>query len=224
MTKKYIFVLCPPFQGSTIIVNLLDSSEKVSTLLSQNVWAGESQWLIQKHGDPIYKSKRWDPEYNMNMDILKNILDIYSDKDASIFVEKSPPNICRAKKIQDYFSNFGEVYFIISIRNPYSTKYSAEKWVKYAEYQKNNIEILNNTIVTSYEDICLNLNNFISKIKEKLPELDDIHNHDNINLKNERLKKIHSQYTNRILDKESKNFILKKNLDLLNYFGYELIE
>ncbi len=224
MKQKYIFILCPPFQGSTIIVNLLDSSKAVSTMLSQNTWAGESQWLIKKHGDKMYESNRWDPEYNINMGIFKNILDTYLDKNKLMFVEKSPPNICRAKKFQDYFSTFGEVYFIISIRSPYSTKSSAEDWVKYARYQKKNIETLNNTIVTSYEDICLNLDIFISKIKEKIPELNDIHNRDNIHFKNERGNKIHSEYINRILDKETKNIVLKNHLDLLQYFGYTLIE
>jgi hypothetical protein len=223
MSKKYIFILCPPFQGSTIIVNLLDASKSASTFLSQNVWAGEAQNLIKKH-DTTYESNKWDPEYNINMKIVKNILDTYLDKNKTIFVEKSPPTICRAKKFQDYFSKFGEVHFIISIRDPYSTNSSAEEWVKFAKYQKKNIETLKNTLVTSYEDICQNLNGFISKIKEKFPELHDIHNRDNEHFDNKRGKQIHSQYINRVLEKDKKNEVLKNHLDLLHYFGYKLIE
>ena len=33
MKRKFIFVMCPPFQGSTVIVNLLNSSPNVSTFL-----------------------------------------------------------------------------------------------------------------------------------------------------------------------------------------------
>lgn len=223
MTKKYIFVLCPPYQGSTIIVNLLDSSKQVSTMLSHDT-VGESQWLIKNYGDEMYEPNRWDPEYNTSISIIKNILDTHLDNNKSVFVEKSPPNICRAKKIQEYFSEFGEVYFIISIRCPYSTKYSAEKWVTYAEYQKKNIEELDNIIVTSYESICQNLPDFISKIKEKIPELNDIRNRDNKNVNNERGKQIHSGYINRIINKQEKNTVLKNHLDLLHFFGYKLIE
>lgn len=223
MKKKYIFVLCPPYQGSTIIVNLLDSSKQVSTMLSYDT-VGESQWLIKNHGDEMYEPNRWDPTYNTSISIIKNILDTHLDNNKSVFVEKSPPNICRAKKIQEYFSEFGEVYFIISIRCPYSTKYSAEKWVKYAEYQKNNIEELDNIIVTSYESICQNLDGFISKIKEKIPELNDIRNRDNKNVNNERGKQIHSGYINRIINKQEKNTVLKNHVDLLHFFGYKLIE
>ena len=224
MKKKYIFVLCPPYQGSTMIVNLLDSSKKVSTLLPMTR-NGETQHFIRYFHDDIYYFNKWNPEYDLNIEYFKDILDNLLDNNASVFVEKSPPNICRAKKFEEYFSMFGEVHFIISIRNPYSTNYSAEKWVEYAKYQKKNIESLSNTIVTSYENICLNLDNFISVIKEKFPELNDIHNRDNdICPSYERLKKIHSEHINRVLDKEKKNTVLQKNLDLLNYFGYTIIE
>jgi len=223
MSRKYIFVLCPPYQGSTIIVNLLDSSKAVSTMLKTDS-VGESQWLIKNHGDKMYESNRWDPNYDIDLGILKNILDTYLDKNKTLFVEKSPPNICRAKKIQDYFSALGEVYFIISIRSPYSAKCSAENWVKYASYQKTNIETLDNTIVTSYEEICQNLDGLITKIKTKLPELSDISNRANKGNKgNERRKQIHSGYVNRVLNKDEKNKVLKDNVDLLHFFGYNLI-
>jgi hypothetical protein len=222
--KKYIFILCPPYQGSTILVNLLDSSNNVSTFLNAPTWAGESQWLIKNHGDKIYESKRWDPNYNINMDIIKKLFDIYLDQNKTIFVEKSPPNICRAKKIQDYFSTLGEVYFIISIRNPYSVKYDAEQWVSYAQYQKTNIETLTNTIVTSYEETCTNLDNLISKIKDKIPECSDIYNRDNPLLKNERGKKIHTEKVNIIVNKEEKNRVLTNHIDLLNFFGYSIVQ
>jgi len=43
---KYIFVLCPPYQGSAIITNLLNNSPTTSTFIDTNTWAGESQVLI----------------------------------------------------------------------------------------------------------------------------------------------------------------------------------
>jgi len=49
MKKIYIFILCPPFQGSTIIVHLLNSSSIVSSFLDVATKSGESQWLYKNH-------------------------------------------------------------------------------------------------------------------------------------------------------------------------------
>ncbi len=226
--KKYIFVLCPPHHGSTMIVNLLSSSSSVSTFLNVNAF-GESQSLYKDNGDIIYEENKWDPNYDLSMDMVNNVFNKYLDNEKTIFVEKSPPMICRAEKYQEYFSKFGEVYFIISIRNPYSVNYSdkIDDWVKYAEYQKKNIETLKNTIVTSYEEICMKLDKFILKIQEKIPELNDIENRDNDNSKNnklERVKKIHSNKVDRCLVKKPRTTVLKNNIELLQYFGYEILE
>ena len=59
---KYIFVLCPPYQGSTIITNLLNNSPTTSTFIDTNMWAGGSQWYYKKHGDDKYERNRWDPQ------------------------------------------------------------------------------------------------------------------------------------------------------------------
>lgn len=229
--KKYIFVLCPPLQGSTIIINLLSSSKNVSTFLdspklaSMPSWNGrEGQYLMEHHGDINFFQNRWNPNYNLDMSLFNRLFEIYMDKSKTIFVEKSPSAICRAKKYEEYFSKLGEVYFIISIRNPYSTNYEAEKWVKFAKYQKYNINTLKNTIVTNYEEICLNLNIVIEKIKYKIPELSDIHNHINNNIGYERGNLIHKKKVYRIIDKETKNIILQNYIELLEYFGYKLIE
>lgn len=224
--KTYIFILCPPYQGSTLLVNLLDSSNKCSTFVNASSWMGEAQWLLKKNGDVNYESQRWNPNYDINMELMDSLFDKYLDGSKTIFVEKSPPNICRAKKIEEHFSKLGNVIFLISIRSPYSTDhYGASEWIKFANYQKYNIETLKNTIVTSYEELCLNLDTVINKIQEKIPILDDIHNQNNSNKKlGERGKKINTLYLDRIIDKTEKNEVLKQHIELLNYFGYELIE
>ena len=73
----------------------------------------------------------------------------------------------------------------------------------------------------------MNLDNFILKIQEKIPELDDIKNWDNNIAKNttfERSKMIHDNKVNRCINKEEKTQLLKKNMELLQYFGYEILE
>lgn len=225
MKKKYIFVLCPPYQGSTIIINLLNSSNNVSTLLECNTWAGESQWLYKKHGDIEYEKNRWNSDYKLDMKLVDKVFNIYFNKNKEIWVEKSPPTICRAKMFQDYFSKFGEVYFIISIRNPYSTgHYGANEWIKFAQYQKYNLENLNNVISISYEECCNDIKKVISKITNKIPNLGKIINHSHSTFNNERGDLIHSNKVERVIEKEKKNIILKNNIDLLEYFGYNIID
>jgi len=223
MRKKYIFVLCPPYQGSTIIVNLLKSSENVSTFLDCGTWAGESQWLYKNHGDKNYEKNRWDENYKLDMDLVDKVFNTYLNQDKKIWVEKSPPMICRAKIFEDYFSKLGDVFFIISIRDPYSTgHYDANHWIKYAKYQKYNLENLNNTILISYEECCNNLEKVISKITNKIPELGQLTSTNSHSFYNERYNSIHSNKVNRVIDKENKNKVLKKNTDLVEYFGYKI--
>jgi len=237
MKRKYIFVLCPPCQGSTIILNLLNSSNNVSTLLECNTWTGESQWLYKKHGEKEYEQNRWNPDYKLDMELVDKVFNIYFNKNKEIWVEKSPPTICRAKMFQDYFSKLGEVYFIISIRNPYSTAHhpspptlpptrlgGADDWIKCAQYQKYNLENLNNVISVSYEECCNDIEKVISKITNKIPKLGKIINNSHPTFNNERGNLIHSNKVERVIEKEKKNIILKNNIDLVEYFGYNIID
>jgi len=202
----------------------LDSSKKTSTFLDVKTWAGESQWLIKKNGDPSYFKNRWDPNYNLNMNIIKNIFDRYLDSSKDILVEKSPPTICRAKSFENYFEKFGKVWFIISIRNPYSCR-DDEKfmWVEHAKYQIRNIKTLKNIIITNYEEICLDLPNVIKKIKNKIPELSDLKNKNSDSLKGNRGNMINDKKIGRIIKKNKKNKILKNNKDILHFFNYKYI-
>ena len=220
--KKYIFILCPPYQGSTPIINLLESSNNTTTFVSAPTQFGEGQWLLSQNSMIDYDINKWDPSYKINMDLVKTIYDKYWDHTKLIYVEKSPPLICRAEQLEEYFSQFGDVYFIISIRSPYSTDhYSSEEWIKFAEYQKQNIDTLKNKIIITYEELCTDTDNVINKIKNVIPELYDIHNQSNPNIKTERGKKINSNKVNRIIDKNYD--CLKNHVDLLNFFGYKLI-
>ena len=57
--KIYLFILCPPFQGSTIIYRILSSSTNISTLINNGNWAGEGQWLLEKNGYKDFIDNRW---------------------------------------------------------------------------------------------------------------------------------------------------------------------
>lgn len=219
----YIFILSPPFQGSTVLYKILHSSPKTTTLIGNKNWAGEGQWLLPVK---LYRKNRWNPNFNLNMDIVKRTYDKHWDLTKEICVEKSPPIVCRAKMYEDYFSKFGKVYFIVNIRSPYATKDNAKSWVRKAIYQKYNIENLKNVLYIKYEELVSNKNDAKQKILDFIPELEDI----NMDIskvqgiKTNRNQKITDKFADRVINKKGKNKILKNNKDIMDYFGYEFIK
>ena len=72
MKNKYIFILCPHYQGSTIILNLLNSSNKVSSFSHINK-VGEGTALFKKAGINDFKvwSSGYDPNYFLDYKKVK---------------------------------------------------------------------------------------------------------------------------------------------------------
>lgn len=186
----------------------------------------ELQWLYKNYGEINYENNRWNQNYQLNMKIVDLTLSSNLNHDMDIWVEKCPPTICRAVLYQDYFEKNAQVYFIVSIRNPYSSRNNINTWIKFAKYQKFNLENLKNTIYISYELLCSNLDSVISKINREIPglELRNIYINEKNTCINEKNSVIHNNKIDRILDKESKNLILKDNIKLLHYFNYNYID
>ena len=185
--KIYLFILSPPFQGSTIIYRILSSSPNISTLINNKNWAGEGQWLLESNGYKNYIYNRWNEEFKINLDKIKKCYDKFWDYNKLILCDKSPSFLIRANEIEKYFSKFGKVYFIISMRNPYSCDFekhsmSTKNWIKYAQYQKKNIETLQNKLYIPYEEFILNKKNTRNKILNFIPQLKEL-NMDIFNVK-----------------------------------------
>ena len=53
--------------------------------------------------------------------------------------------------INDYFQQYGNVYFISLIRNPYFTRHNIIDWYQDANYVKHNIEHFDNLLHITYE-------------------------------------------------------------------------
>jgi RNA recognition motif-containing protein len=223
--KIFLFVLCPPYSGSTIMYKILDSSDYTSTLINNNNGQnGEGQWLLSKYGLTDYITNRWNPDYILDMEVVKQCYYDNWDLTKNILVEKSPPNICRAKLLENHFSKFGKVYFIILMKNPYSCRYNANDWVQYAKYQKDNLESLKNTLYIKFEDILLNPEESNEKILNFLPNLHYLNFHitDTKGIAKNKQKDIDKSYIYKVINKNDKNFILARteNLQLMKYFGY----
>lgn len=236
--RSYIFILTPPLSGSTMLVDILSTSKSVS--INNNLGTKEGQTLPEVKKIMFDSPDRWDETKDFDWKFIKDVWLKYWDVSRSILLEKSPANILRAHSIQKAFK---PCKFIISYRNPYaqcesiirrgkqSVDYAANFAILCLKHQKKNIETLaDKSLVMSYEEITESPQLFKQKLVTLLPELSDIsldhkiraHNISGspMNIKNLNDKKIESLTDEEI---EGINKIFNKNLDLLNYFNYKII-
>ena len=248
--KNFIFVLCPPFQGSTVIYRLLNTSPNATTFLDKVAWMGEGHVLIRKNIHNNWRNNRWDPYFDINMSKVSDVYMENWDQTKKVFVEKSPTTICRAEKFEEEFSKLGNVHFIVQIRNPFTCRMpyrhphipkciiqdkrnmitQCKVWNEYARIQKNNLENLNNTYFLTYEKLCTETDSVIDELIEKFPFLGSL-NKTKIN-KGEYKKKFSQHYSGErggnISFKSSirgnlevKSDFFKRKSELLDYFNLE---
>ena len=162
--NKYLFILSPPYCGSTIIHEVLSTSRNVS--VNNKLGAREGQTLP---GVALYmyddSYKRWDKNKKLPWKAIKIQWEKYWDKSKAILLEKSPPNIICASEIEIEFS---PSYFLCITRNPYAFCESlirknnllAEDAAKFVieclEYQRFNVDNLKNVLYFSYENFVNN--------------------------------------------------------------------
>ena len=235
--NQFLFILSPPFCGSTLLTEIISTSKNVSC--NNNLGLREGQHLPKVH-NLLFTENRWDPNKEIDWNRIKKIWNKYWDRSKSVLLEKSPPNICRANDIDKVFSNSK---YICLLRNPYAQiqsnirRYNTDlesatkKYISYLKFQKNNIETLENTLVMFYEELADNPSKAKKKISNFLPLLEDI----NINLKfnaHNMHQKKQMGITNlnkesiKILSKDqinSINTILNKEQELIKYFNYKIL-
>jgi len=243
LRKKYLFVLCPPYNGSTVLYKILDSSPNVSTFLGtiykvveKNnginkeyyeylIPRGEGHCLLIDNKINDYEKKRHKFGYKIPLKEMKELYDRYWDLNKKILCDKSPPYVHYAKEIEEYFSQFGDVYFICMIRNPYSCKWIRESpWPRFAKLQQYNITHLKNVCYFRYEDLVTHPEKVKKQLLDFLPELQDIDmntsSHKGLNKEAKRNKELTTDYRDRITHQEEKNVFLEQCPNELDFFGY----
>lgn len=254
--KIFLFLLCPPHQGSTVLYKLLSTGQNISTLINAKVgdsenpiWAGEGQALLRQElfngiisvarqevsvDDQIKQNRRQiqklkeDPNDTIiDFDCMFHIYSKYWDMDKKILCEKSPSFIRYAKQYENYYSQFGETYFISMIRNPYAVKdvhYSAKGWVENAQYIKQYESELQNNIVIRYEDLTDKLEETSQQLINFLPQLESL----DTNVTN--VEGIITDRAEAITNKNVfsniawKNVVLQNYKNLITHFGYDYID
>lgn len=238
--NKYLFILSPPYSGSTLLQQIISTSKNVSS--NNPIGKHKEGQKIPELKNIMFKSidSRWSEDFEIPWEYVKSIWNQYWDLSRIILLEKSPPNLVRAKKIQEVFN---PCFFIVLMRNPYVI---CESWIrrlnsnitepakiiaKCIRLQKENLDSLENTIYFKYEDIVSDKMYFKEKLLGFLPEVSDInletsynaHNFLNKNLPitNLNIGKIERLSFEEI---ELANNYFKSVEDAMSELGYEIIQ
>lgn len=185
------------------------------------------------------RGRHWDPEYEVPWDKVKLAWDSAWDDDKPFRLEKSPPNILRARQMEEHFRPSS---FLAMIGNPYAfcegcwrrnnshdLPSSARFWLQCARQQRRNVEELDDVLLFTYEDLTENTSQILDRIRQFVPLPGDFDTSISggfsvlgrgetkiRNLNAVKLKRLsHRSYT-RI------NSVLEGNEELLHYFGYEI--
>lgn len=236
---KFLFILSPPYCGSTLLNELISTSNSVSV---NNCWGSrEGQMLPTVKAVMFDHQDRWNPSHDFDWERIKKEWMKYWDLSYPILLEKSPPNIVRAKSIAKTFT---PSYFIVFYRNPYAhceslirrnkvTPQNAAKFaIKSLMYQLENIQKLENVISISYEYLTMKPLEAIELLTREIPELNDLdigRSFNAHNFKKEQSMKIQNLNGSKIknLNKdqiEEINKVFLNHPELLAFFEYELID
>ena len=244
--KQHLFILGINNGGSTVLYNSFYPCKNAIKLPLEGYhyfdnfapMAGETFTRLWTESQDIFA----DPTLH-NWDAIKKNWGREWDKELQkkktnhpIFIEKTPSNCLRAEMIETEFTN---PYFIVTIRNPYAVSEGikrlrlrlnnnfdivrgARHWVKVAIKQIENINKLKHVIWFTYEEMCNKPDIISKKIIDFCPDLHDF----NFNKTKESLNNLNTTQINRLSKKEIKIITdeLRPHKDILDFFGYELME
>lgn len=235
---KYLFILSPPYCGSTLLNEIISSGGAVS--VNNPFGTREGQTLPTVRRVMFDHPRRWDRSLDFDWGFIKKEWRKYWDLDAAVLLEKSPPSIIRAKSIE---KNFDPAFFIVFHRNPYAhceslirrnnvkPQDAAIFAIKCLTYQKENLLKLKRTTQISYEDLTTDTAMVREALVDFLPELTDMNYQQNFSAHNYlgqkmKISNLNGDKINKLTEVqlEEINSVFNRNRELLNYFDYPLIQ
>lgn len=235
--NKYLFILSPPYSGSTLLNLIISSSNNVSC--NNNTGTREGQ-LLPKVNKIMFTNNRWDESLKYPWLTIKNHWHKYWDPTKDIWLDKSCPNIMRAKEVENTFDS---ISFIMMTRNPYAqaegiirrNKENATDAaifsIRCLKYQKRNLENRKNKVFITYEELTENPDSVKYKLIEFVPELKDItvdSKFESHNFKTKgkmKIANLNQEKINKLTDEQLQeiNKVFEKEEGILNYFNYSIV-
>lgn len=111
----FLFIITPPYSGSTALAEFLNTSNRATFLQK----SAEGQWLVPG----LCADDRWEKSKVINYHSIKSIwLNKYQsiakpEENIDVVIEKSPPNMMRIVELSSHFRSSS---FIANNRNPYA--------------------------------------------------------------------------------------------------------
>lgn len=241
----FIFVITPPFSGSTALSELINTSHRTMILQPR----GEGQWLVPG----LCEKDRWNPEKEVNyLSVKATWLSVYQQvrrltQNVDVVIEKSPPNMMRMETLSLQFRYNS---FIANNRDPYANCASilyrnhdadnlspdkrkevlgslAKDWIMRSDKIKELISILNAPLLT-YEEFCRKPSSVINMLNTPNGVSESINPDANVKVKDYNPQPISNQnerQISKLADEEIEHISesLKSNTELLEYFGYQLV-
>ncbi len=242
--SKFVFVLAPPYSGSTVLFRLLDTSPHVSAL------PGEGQFIAEVTDE--MRAAPWDKAEAFNWRRIRGIWETYWDSSKPLLLEKSPPNMIRAAAIEEAFD---PAWFIVMMREPYAhieglarrahvppmglsksasraerIKRATELWLDFAATQRETIAARKHVTWFTYEALTQEPARIASQLQTFLPELGNldiearfgVHAVSGTQARELSDMNAPKRALLRAADFEIISDLLMPKRDLVEFFGYEL--
>jgi len=173
--NTFLFVICPPLSGSTVLWKLLATSPQVSAFETEGQHLPDVRDVMRR--DP------WNPNATMPWEQIKKAWMRQWDLNKPILLEKSPPHILRTDAIARHFQ---PVRFIIMVRNPFaqceglmrrhnwSVERSAQFVANCLQVQMQNARTLPDATYLTYESFADDVSATAQRILEFMPELESL--------------------------------------------------
>ncbi len=229
MKHKYLFILCPPSSGSTLLWQLLRTSPHVG------FFRAEGQTLVK---DILFTAQRWDPALPVAWEKVRAAWESAWDMSKPVLLEKSPPHLVRARQLQEHFPGS---HFVVMVRNPYAycegirrrwrndLNYAtiARRWVERAVFQCDNRAGLQRVLFFTYEELCADAESICRRLVGFVPELERLQPQREFAVfeKNLPMKDLNARQIARLSASDIReiNAVLGGHRQLLAEFGYEMI-
>lgn len=241
----FLFIITPPYSGSTALSELINTSHRTMILQPK----GEGQWLVPG----LCEKGRWNPEKEVNyLSVKSTWLSSYQrvsrlTQNVDVVIEKSPPNMMRMEQLSSQFRDYS---FLANNRNPYANCASilyrnhnasnmspykrkevlydlAQKWIMRSEKIKELMSTLGAPLLT-YEEFCNNPSSVIGILNTPNGVSESINPNASVKVKDYKPQAISNQNERQIskLDDEEIDHIsesLNSSKQLLEFFGYRLL-
>jgi len=239
----FVFLLTPPFSGSTALSRVLNSGVR-SMILTHNA---EGQWLLPGMCDP---ADRWNPDKDIEWDSVKAVWQqkIFSVErlcgPINVVIEKSPPNLLRTDGLA---ATFPRHQFVIFNRNPFAAvssdlyrdhdpsnlndqqrlsvvRESARAWLTRSAALQEHSRRFDAEMFT-YEEFCAEPQTHVDRVIKRVPELVDLNVNLEFKVKDYEVQGLSDQNDKqvaRLSDAERYEICreLENNSALVEFFGY----